>query len=258
MSPINIAVLVKEVPDPEGTFSFDVDGRAQTAHLPRVPSLFDENAVEAAVQIKEQCGGRIVALCCGPAEAERTVRYAMAMGADDGVLIEDTERAWDSLGAACLLAAAVRRLGGFDLILCGREAADTGSGLVGPYVAQMLSIPFLTLVTSIETGDGAFHVRRLWEGGEDVFACIPPVLLTVCAETNTPRYPTVLKVLGAKKRPLQRWNAHELAAAVPVPPARLLGRYPSAAPGNCDFISGDSAEALAQGLFSRLRERKVV
>jgi electron transfer flavoprotein beta subunit len=258
VSPINIAVLVKEVPDPEGVFSFDADGRAQTAHLPRVPSLFDENAVEAAVQLKEQCGGRIVALSCGPAEAERTVRYAMAMGADEGVLIEDPERAWDSLGAAGLLAAAVQRLGGFDLILCGREAADTGSGLVGPYVAQMLNIPFLTLVTSIEAGEGALNVRRLWEGGEDRFVCMPPVLLTVCAETNTPRYPSVLKVLGAKKRPLHRWNADELAGAAPVPPARLLGRCPSAAPGNCDVISGDSAETVAKGLLSRLRERKVV
>ena len=258
MSAIKIAVLVKEVPDPEGTFSFDGEGRAQIAHLPRVPNLFDENAIEAAVQIKEQYGGQVTALCCGLAEAERTVRYAMAMGADEGVLIEDTERAWDSLGAACLLAAAVQRLGGFDLILCGREAADTGSGLVGPYVAQMLGMPFLTLVTSIEATEGAFNVRRLWEGGEDVFACIPPVLLTVCGEINTPRYPSVLKVLAAKKRPLQRWKASELAATAPVPPAHLLERYPLAAPGNCDFISGDSAEALARGLLSRLRERKVV
>jgi electron transfer flavoprotein alpha/beta subunit len=258
VSSINIAVLIKEVPDPEGAFSFDADGRAQVAHLPHVPSLFDENAVEAAVELKEQCGGRVVALSCGPAEAERTVRYAMAMGADEGVLVEDTERGWDSMGAACVLAAAVRRLGSFDVILCGREAADTGSGLVGPYVAQMLGISFLTLVTSIEASEGALDVRRLWEGGEDRFTCIPPVLLTVCAETNTPRYPSVLKVLAAKKRPLHRWNVDELAAAIPASPARLLGRCPAAAPGNCDFISGESGETLAGELLSRLREKKVV
>lgn len=258
MGAINIAVLIKEVADPEGVFSVDVDGRVQTAGLPQVPSLFDENAVEAAVQLKEHCGGRVVALCCGPAEAERTVRYAMAMGADEGVLIENADRAWDSLGAASLLAAAVKRLGGFDLILCGREAADTGSGLVGPYVAQMLSMSFLTLVTGIEADGGTLRVRRPWEGGEDVFTCTPPLLLTVCAEANTPRYPSFMKVLEAKKRPLHRWKADELAAPPPMPAPRLLGRYTSAAPGNCDFISGDTTDALAHGLLSRLRERKVI
>jgi electron transfer flavoprotein beta subunit len=258
VSAINIAVLIKEVPDPEGVFNLDVEGRVQTADLPHVPSLFDENAVEAAVQLREHCGGRIVALCCGPPEADRTVRYAMAMGADEGVLIEDADRAWDSLGAACVLAAAVRRLGDFDLILCGREAADTGSGLVGPYVAQMLGIPFLTLVTSIEADGGTLRVRRLWEGGEDVFICTPPLLLTVCAEANTPRYPSFLKVLDAKKRPLHRWKADELAVAASVPAPRLLGRSPSAPPGNCDFISGETADALAGGLLSRLREKRVI
>ncbi len=258
MGAINIAVLIKEVPDPEGVFSLDGDGRVRTADLPQVPSLFDENAVEAAVQIKEQCGGKIVALCCGPAAADRTVRYAMAMGADEGILIEDTDRAWDSLGAASLLAASVKRLGGFDLILCGREAADTGSGLVGPYVAQMIGIPFLTLVTSIEASEGAFRVRRLWEGGEDVFNCTPPLLLTICSETNTPRYPSFMKVLEAKKRPLHRWKPDELAASASLPAPHLLGRSPSAPPGNCDFIDGDSADAQARGLLSRLRERKVI
>lgn len=251
-------MLIKEVPDPDGVFSLDADGRVQTANLAQVPSLFDENAAEAAVRLKEQCGGRVVALCCGPSEAERTVRYAMAIGADESVLIEDADRAWDSLAAASILAAAVRRLGGFDLILCGREAADTGSGMVGPYVAQMLGMPFLTLVTDIEAADGALRVRRMCEGGEDVFSCTPPLLLTVSSEANTPRYPSVMKVLAAKKKPVQRWKASELAAQAPVPSATLLGRYTSAAPGNCDFISGDTADALAGGLLSRLREKRVI
>ena len=250
--------MIKEVPDPDGVFSLDADGRVQTAHLAQVPSLFDENAAEAAAQLKEQSGGRIVALCCGPAEAERTVRYAMAMGADEGVLIEDADRAWDSLGAASLLAAAVKRLGGFDVILCGREAADTGSGIVGPYVAQMLGMPFLTLVTSIEAGKGVLRVRRMCEGGEDVFSCTPPVLLTVSSEANSPRYPSVMKVLAAKKKPVQRWKANELTAAEPVPASSLLGRYTSAAPGNCDIVSGDTAAALAGELLSRLREKRVI
>lgn len=227
---------------------------AGTAYL---PSLFDENAIEAAVQLKEKSGGRIVALSCGAAEAERTVRYALAIGADEGILVEDGARAWDSPGAASLLAAAVQRLGGFDLILCGREAADTGAGLVGPYVAQMLGIPFLTLVTGIEAVDGGFRVRRLCDGGEDEFLCPPPVLLTVCAELNTPRYASFLKVREGKKKPLQRWNAGELAAK-PVASPRLLRRYPSAPPGECDIIGGDGVDTMARDLLSRLREKGVI
>lgn len=227
--------------------------------MPQVPSLFDENAVEAAVQLKEQCGGRVVAICCGSATAERTVRYAMAMGADEGVLIDDTDRAWDSFGAASLLAAAVRRLEGFDVILCGREAADTGSGVVGPYVAQTLGIPFLSLITSIEMREDVVRVRRLSDGGEDIFSCTLPLLLTISGETNTPRYPSVLKVMSAKKRPLHRWKADELdAAAPPMSSPTVLARNLSVPLGNCDVIGGETPEAMAEGLLSRLREKKVI
>jgi len=182
----------------------------------------------------------------------------MAIGADEAVLIEDAERAWDSLAAASILAAAVRRLGGFDVILCGREAADTGSGVVGPYVAQMLGMPFLTLVTGIEVSDGVLRVRRMCEGGEDIFSCTPPVLLTLSSEANRPRYPSVMKVMAAKKKPVQRWKSSELDAAAPTASATLLGRYTAAAPGNCEIVSGDTPDARAAGLVSRLREKRVI
>ncbi len=230
----------------------------QTANLAQVPSLFDENAAEAAVRLKESGGGKVVAICCGPPEAERTVRYPLALGGDEAVLIEDADRAWDSMATASILAAAVRRLGGFDVILCGREAADTGSGMVGPYVAQMLGMPFLTLVTDIEMADGVLRVRRMCEGGEDVFSCKPPILLTVSSEANRPRYPSVMKVMAAKKKPIQRWKASELEAAVPTAAGNLLGRSTASAPGNCELISGDTPDALAGALLSRLREKRVI
>jgi len=211
--------LIKEVPDPDGVFNLDADGRVRTANLAQVPSLFDENAAEAAVRLKENCGGRVVAICCGPPEAERTVRYAMAIGADESVLVVDSDRAWDSLGAASILAAAV---------------------------------------TSIEADSGTLRVRRMCEGGEDLFSCTPPLLLTVSSEANRPRYPSVMKVMAAKKKPIQRWKASELDAAAPIASATLLGRYTAAAPGNCELISGDTPDALAAGLLSQLREKRVI
>ena len=249
-----LAVLFKIVPDPEGAFSIGADNALPGKDLPQVPSVFDENAMEAAVQIKEANNCKITVFCVGPVEAEPMLRRTLAMGADEAVLIEN-DVTWDSLAAARLLAAALRESGGFDVVLCGREAADTGAGLVGPYVAQALGMSFLTLASEIKVEGTDLKVRRVCEGGYDVFICRPPVLLTVTGEANRPRMPSVLKVLQAKKSPIKRlqmdWKTLPL---LPGPAkAEVLSRSTPSMVGQCNFIDGGTAAEKAAGLLEALR-----
>lgn len=254
-----VAVLFKIVPDPEGVYRI-ADGDAWPGQdLPQVPSVFDENAVEAAVQLKEATQCKVVVFSVGPASCEPLLKRTLAMGADEAVLVE-SEAPWDSLAAARILAGALAARGGFDVVLCGREAADTGSGLVGPYVAQALGLPFLTLASEIKVQDGGLRVRRVCDGGYDVFLCRPPVLLTVAGDANRPRMPSVLKMLQVKKTPVQRLQLQPgQMPALPGPPKAVLGpRSTPTVVGQCQFIGGADAAAQADGLLQAMRAEGVL
>ncbi len=254
-----LAVLFKIVPDPEGVFKMDESGDFPGKDLPQIPSIFDENAVEAAVKIKEATNCKVSVVCVGRADAEPMLRRTLAMGVDEAIRIE-ADASWDSLGAARVLAAALRELGGFDVVLCGREAADTGAGLVGPYIAQALGMSFLTLVNDIKVVDGGLEVRRPCDGGHDVFICRPPILLTVSGEANRPRMPSVLKMLKVKNSPIRRLLV-DSQSAIPLPgpaKAEVLGRSTPSFVGQCDFIHGATAAEMASGLLEALRAERVI
>ena len=250
-----IAVLFKVVPDPDGVYTVDAQGTVDSSKLTQVPSVFDENAVEAAVLIKEATQCRITVFCVGTEAAEPLVKRTLAMGADEAVLVK-SGTGCDSLAAARLLTEALRASGPFDVILCGREAADTGSGLVGPYVAQALGMPFLTLASEIVPDGDALRVKRPCDGGVDMFRCHPPVLLTVTGEANRPRMPSVLKILQAKKIPVKTM-AVDVAAAQPCwsgpAEAVIRARMAPSMSGKCTLIGGDSAAEKAAGLIAALQ-----
>ena len=254
-----LAVLFKVVPDPERVFTVDPISHLPGVDLPPIPSLFDDNAVEAALAIKEATNCKVFVLCAGQANAEPMLRRTLAMGADEAFLIE-TDASWDSLGAARVLASALRELGEFDVVLCGREAADTAAGLVGPYVAQALGMPFLTLVNRIKVVDDRLEVHRPCDGGHDIFLCRPPVLLTISSEANTPRMPSVLKMMKVKNTPIQRLLLDPRTVA-PLPgPAKadVSGRSTPSYTGQCRFIEGATAAETASGLLQALRAEKVI
>jgi len=252
-----LAVLFKIVPDPEGVFKLNAGNDLPGKDLPQIPSIFDENAVEAGVIIKEATNCKVSVVCVGQAGAEPMLRRALAMGADEAILVE-ADAGWDSLGAARLLAAALRELGGFDVVLCGREAADTGAGLVGPYVAQALGMSFLTLVQDIKVVEGGLEVKRPCDGGHDVFICRPPILLTVAGEANRPRMPSVMKMLKVKNSPIRRLLL-DPQALTPLPgpaKAQVLGRSTPSFVGQCNFIEGATAAEKAAALLQVLRAQR--
>jgi electron transfer flavoprotein beta subunit len=267
--PLNIVVCIKQVPDweaPADTFKIDPDKKKIIPPPnidPRI-SLFDEHAIEAALQLREKHGGKVTILSMGPDFAQRAIKQALAMGADEGILLKDPAfEDSDTYATAYVLAAAVRKLGAFDLILCGRQAADWDVGQVGPGLAELLDIPCVTIAQKIEVHDGTATVERIVEGGYDVFEVPLPALITVSNEINKPRYPTLRGIMAAGKKPIPVWDA----AALGIDPgrvgpqaayAKVLRLYVPVHEAHCEFIEGETDEEKGEKLALRLREAKLI
>ncbi len=260
---MKVLALVKEVPDPDAPVSLDEAGNVVAGDVPFVPSTYDENAIEAAVAIKEEVGGHVTVITLGAAAAEKTLVHAMAMGADEGILIEEPPWPLDGYGVAAVLAAAVAKQGGFDVILCGREAADTSAGLVGPTVAEILGCSAVTLVVKITAQDDHLLVERLAEDGYDLMKCRPPLVLSVGGQVNRPRYSTVMAMMQARRKGVQRWQVEELdvdreRVGRTRSGVRVLRRYLPPQTSRCDFIYGVTEEEKALTLIAKLTEERAI
>lgn len=207
-----IIVLIKQVPDIEKV-KFDVEaGRVDRSSAPAETNPFDLHALEAAVQLKEKFGGSVTVISMGPKQAESSLRDALARGADYAILLTDSRFAGaDTIATSRALAAAVRKLGRFDLIICGEKTVDGDTGQVGPEVAELLDVPHVAYVSEIReiTRDRIIVVSDM--GDKYLYEVDLPALLTVTRELNTPRLPTLKDVLNARKKPIEIWDADALA-----------------------------------------------
>jgi electron transfer flavoprotein beta subunit len=205
---MNILVCLKQIPDPEIPARDFRLADVGAANL--VADIFGENALETALQL----GGKITALSFGAPSAEDVLRKALAMKADAAVLvINDANPNPDPLAVAQVLAAAVRKLGGFDLVLTGRESGDWGAGQTGGLLAEELGWPCVSFVDSIEERGGGLRLRRQTETGFEVIEASTPVVLTITNdEHNVPRIPKVRDVMAAHRQPLTTFTASELGA----------------------------------------------
>ncbi len=260
---MRILALVKEVPDPDAPVFLDDAGNVTAGDVPSVPSIYDENAIEAAVTIKEVAGGEVTVMSLGAPSVEKTLVQAMAMGADDGILIEEPSTPLDGYAVSEILAAAVRKAGGFDIILCGREAADTSAGLVGPTLAEALGYSAVTLVTCIAVEDGTLLVERLAEDGYDLMKCRPPVLLTVGGQVNRPRYPAVTAMMKARRKGVQRWPLEDLEidrdrANRSQTGVTVLRRYLPSLTTHCQLIEAETDEEKAAALIAALVAERAI
>jgi electron transfer flavoprotein beta subunit len=267
--PLNIIVCIKQVPDweaPADSFKIDPE-RKKLIPSPNIEpriSLFDEHAIEAALQIKEQQGGKVTIVSLGPDFAQRAVKQALAMGADEGFLLKDPAfEDSDPYATAYILAAAMKKIGAFDLILCGRQAADWDIGQVGPGLAELLGIACVTIAQKIEVVDGKLLIERIVEGGYDVIEVDLPALITVSNEINKPRYPTLRGIMAAGKKQIPVWDA----ATLGIDPARTgpqaayakpLKLYVPVHEAHCEFIEGETDEEKGEKLALRLREAKLI
>ncbi len=211
---MHIIVLAKQVPDIEKVQFIKEKGWVDRKSADAEINPFDLNALEAAQKLKETLGAKVTVLSMGPASAEAVLREAIARDADRGILLtDDTLAGADTLATSYALAAAIKKLGAFDLILCGEKTVDGDTGQVGPSVAERLGIPHLSFVSELSeaTADKVTVVVETASGSLKVEAGFP-LLIAGTKELNSPRLPTLKDKLRARKAEVEKWSAADLAA----------------------------------------------
>ena len=266
---MNMIVCVKQVIDPEAPpASFKVDTSSNKVVPPPgvspVISPFDENAVEAALRIKDVQGGKITIISLGINLLREVVKKPLSMGADELVLLEDEAFVdGDSWSTARALAAAIKKIGDYDLIFCGRQASDWDAGQVGSGIAEILGLPSVTVVKKVDVTDGKAKVERVTADGYEVVEVPFPALITISNELGEPRYPTIKGIMAAKKVEPIIWKPADIG----VEPsqvgaagrhAKLLKIFQPVSEGKCEFVEGESAEEAGVNLAMKLREAKLL
>jgi len=210
---MRIVVCIKQVPD---TAEVRINPETNTLIRDGVPTIinpYDMHALEAGLQIREQAGGNVTVITMGPPQAETALREAIAMGADEAVLLTDRAFAGsDTWATAYTLTKAVTKIGA-DIVLCGKQAIDGDTAQVGPEMAEFMNIPHISYIRKIVGVDpGKLVVQRLMDDGYDVIESALPVLLTVVKELNVPRMPSLKGKMAAKKAEIKKMTAADLQA----------------------------------------------
>lgn len=209
---MKIIVCIKQVPE---SASVKIDPDTHTLIRQGVKSIinpFDMNAIEAALQLKESQSGQVVVISMGPPQAEESLREAISLGVDEAILLSDRAFAGaDTLATSYTLSMGIKKIGKFDLIICGKQAIDGDTAQVGPELAEMLDIPQVCWVRKIvEIKNQTIVVERALEDGYEVVETQLPALLTVVKEINEPRLPSLRGKLNAKKKEIPIWGAQKL------------------------------------------------
>jgi electron transfer flavoprotein beta subunit len=266
---VNIIVCVKQVSDPEAPpSSFRIDPASNKVISPPgispVISTFDEYAVEAALRIKEQVGGKVTAISLGNNLQRDVVKKPLSMGADDLFLLEDPAFIdGDGWSIAYALSLAIKKVGQFDLILCGRQAADWDSGQVGSGIAEILGLPIVTIARKINIVNGKAQVERVVPDGFELIEIGLPSLITLSNEHAVPRYPNVKGIMLAKRKEPVVWKPSDIGADPACIGAagrrsRLLKLFQPVHDSKCEIVVADSPEEAATKLAVRLYGAKVL
>ena len=227
---MKIAVCIKRVPDMDVRFKIAADNTS----IDEIGVKFDMNdfdswAVEAALQFKDKdAATEVVAVSLGPDAVQETIRKALAMGADRGVQLKTDKIPFDGLAIARAIAAELQG-GGYDLILFGKQSADSSNGVVGAMVGELLGLPVVTAISKLEVNGSTGTAKRDIEGGQEFLDFPLPAVLTVDQGLSTARYPSLKGIMAAKKKPLetkpaQLGDVSATVTALELPPERAAGR----------------------------------
>ena len=263
---MRIIVCIKQVPDPQASSSgTKVDVEAKRVIMPQgtppVMNPYDENALEAALKIKDENAARVTVISAGRNLAKPVLRKALASGADDLILLEDNAfEQLDSYATAHLLVTAIREIGEYDLILCGRQAADTDAGQVGSGIAEILKIPCITAACKVELSNGKLRVERVVSDGFEVVEAPLPAVVTASSEIGELRYPKLKDLQAAQKMPITVRNGQALGVDVSRLQRLNLVRLadPPRRKTDCQFIGGETPEEAGTNLALKLREAQLL
>ena len=256
---MKIVVCVKQVPDSTAKVVVE-QGKVVWGDAPLVMNPWDEYAVEAALQQKEALGGTVTAVSIGDESAKETLKRALAMGADDAILINDPALLYmDTQATAAVLAAAIRKIGAVDMAFFGKQAIDGDAGLVPAQTARLLGWPALTLASVIKVDGGAVRVERGIEEGRQVVTSKLPAVFSLTKDFGEPRYPSFMGIRKAARAEIPSWPLSGLGIAAPasviawpemfnIPTQEVV----------CEIITGGSPEEIAETLATRILAEKVL
>ena len=260
---MHFVVCIKQVPD---TTDVRIDPETNTLMREGVESIinpFDMYAIEEALRMKAEIGGKVTAISMGPPQAEAALREAISMGVDEGILVSDRAFAGsDTWATSYTLAMAFKKIGDYDMIICGKQASDGDTAQVGPGVATHLDLPQITYVRKVEElTEDKIVAERLLETGYEVVESPLPCMLTVVKEINEPRLPSLKGKMAAKRAEIITWGAADIGAeadklGLDGSPTKVVKIFTPPPRGGGEMLEGEPDEMAAQ-LVEKLKDAVV-
>jgi electron transfer flavoprotein beta subunit len=208
---MRFAVCVKQAID-EAELKIDQGGKPILEGAPTKMSTFDKNSTEEALRLKAALGGEVVVFTAGRADAKKTLKEALAMGADRGVLLA-ADPLMDALRTAELLAAGILKAGPFDLVLCSEGSSDVYTGAVPAMLAELMGIPYVGYARKVEIAANVLKAERSLEDSVEIVETSLPAVVSVVSEINEPRYPTLIQIMQASKKPVEEMGESSVPAS---------------------------------------------
>ena len=252
---MDIVVCVKTNPDLQMVRV--KDRVAQTEAVPYKIGDLEKNALQAAVDVREAAGGKVVALCLAESNrrAAEDIKVALAMGADEAVVVDDPALAApDQAAVAAALAAAVTKIGAYDLLLFGEGSSDNYTGQVGARVAELLGLPQIGYARKVEAADGVVRCERSMDDMIETVEAPLPAAVTVVSEINEPTIPGLMQIMKAKSKPLQVWSLTDLGVEAPAPVREIISNLAEEQDRKHVLFEGTAAEQADAFVDALIRE----
>ena len=266
---MKIAVCIKKIPDPEiPPAKFRLDDQAMKVFppegIPPVINPYDAQAVELALRLKDSHGSHVTVLSLVEDDDSSVIRHALAMGADEGIALNDPAFfCSDSFAQAHILSKAVQKIASCDLIMCGRQAADWDEGLVGALLAEELGFPLVTLAFEVDLVSGQLLVKRTTMDGHQIFEMPVPAVITVGSGVGQPRLPSGWGIIAASQKKILTWDAAETGVdssrtGEGASRRRLIKLYAPEKSRECRILSGETTAEAAALLAEELAKTGII
>ena len=262
---MKIIVCIKQVPDTKGGVQFNPDGTLNRAAMLTIMNPDDKAGLEAALRLKDQYGAEVTVLTMGLPKAEDVLREAMAMGADNGILVTDRVLGGaDTWATSTTIAGAIRNIKDYDIIITGRQAIDGDTAQVGPQIAEHLGIPVISYAEGIEVDGDSVIVKRQYEDRHHMLKAKMPVLITALSELNDPRYMTPGGIFDAVDAEITTWGRADLVdvndgdLGLKGSPTKIAKASDKVRKGAGEKVAPDSPDEAVEYIMDKLLTKHVI